>query len=357
MKILTPLVLAALGAMLAQPALAQNATTTPVGAMTYTFNATATVTTTTMSIPLMAPPVYSGKVSSLTPNSITVTGAAWVAGAYAAAAQPYFVVIKSGSQAGRMLKVTANTSDTLTLDTSDNSTQATALDFSGWALAAGASGDSFELIPGDTLATIFGDNSGQNPLLFVGGSSTLNADSISIFNKSTGLWDAFYFHQTAGNWRKKGDNVTNQNNTVVYPEAGFMITRRSGRPAAGPLTITGTVPTVAPITKFSGTSQATATSSRFPVDCTIANLRYSHWTKGTSTLNSDVLNVFNPTTGMWDAYYQLSSNSQWRKRGDNVTDYSNFSIQAGSAITITKRGALTNTQSLVSSTQMPYALQ
>ena len=337
-------------ALFAQSVSAQKASTAPAGAMTYSFNATTTATVTPLSIPLIATPVYTGKPSLVMPNALTVSGATWVSGSFALPSQPYFVRLATGCQAGRMMKVTANTATTLTLDMTDNSTLATLLTSPNWAVYTS---DTFEIIAGDTLATLFGDNTTTNPLAFVAGTSELDADTVALFNKTTGLWDTYFFNSTLNAWTLKGDAVTTRNNTVIYPENGVLITQQASR-LPSDFTVVGAVPNVAPLTKLALPASSIFANSRYPID---SSLNFSVWTKGTSALNSDTVSIYNKNTGVWDVYYQQISNGQWRLKGDTITDKSSTVISSGSVLGVTKRIYSTGASAFLKSTPMPYSLQ
>jgi uncharacterized protein (TIGR02597 family) len=331
-------------------AFAQSVSTTPVGAMTYTFPATTQTTTTYISIPLTNPAVYSGQVASLTTNTITFSGTPFTAGELAQAGSPFFARIAAGPQAGRTMLVTANTTNTITVDTTDNSSQTTALDTSGWALAAG---NKVDVIVGDTLASLLGDNTGQNPLLYVGSASAFTADTVGVYNKATSKFDVYYFNTTSGFWRLSNGAVS-ANGIVIYPETALQINRRSGR-SATTLTIVGDVPSAAPLTKTVGGSQVIYSSARYPVDVTLSQLSFTNWTKANSAFTADTVSIYNPTTSKMDTYYQRLDNGQWRKSTDSVTNVSALVIPAGSSITILKRGSVSEATSFLAAS-LPYTL-
>lgn len=119
-----------------------------------------TATTTYLSLPFTADPVYRGTVSaSIAPTSNTIAvdvtasnPAPWTAGALA---NLYFVKFISGNEMGRVMLITANGASTLTLDTTDNKNGATVpLTTSGFSVSEG---DEFEVFPADTLSSLFGE--------------------------------------------------------------------------------------------------------------------------------------------------------------------------------------------------------
>lgn len=328
----------------------ESSTTVPVGVMRYTFPATTQVTTTYISMPLTNAAVYSARVTAVGANTITFAGAPFTAGELALPGSPFFAKIASGAQVGRTIRVTANTANVLTLDTTDNSSQTVALNAAGWAMAEG---DRVEVIVGDTLASFFGDGSEDNPLKLVGSTSSLTSDNVGFYNKSTGKIESYYFNTTLGHWRST-TNALNRNDSVLFPEAAINITRRGGRPAIS-LSVIGSVPEGEPLTKVTGGTTTVFTGSRYPVDVTLGQLSFSNWNKGLSPLNSDSISLYNPTTGRFDAYYQRSDNNQWIRVGGGSVDRSNQIIPAGSGMNITKRGIVSAESSMLS-TNMPYSL-
>jgi len=340
--------------LLAHSSFGQNATTTPVGAMTYSFPATSgATTTTTLSIPLLRPSVFVGVVGSLTTNSsITVTGAGWTAGAYATPAQPYFVRFTSGNQAGRTIKVTGNTADTLTLDTSDNSTQPTPLDLAGWAVVPGT--DSFELFPGYTFAILFGDNTAGNLVAFKTSNNIKNADTVQIFNGS--VWDLYYFDTTSNCWRSK-TSANNVNDMVIYPNMGIMISRKANNPVPAEIVVLGSVPSIAPLTKTTGGSSTRYVSSGFPVDMTLGSLNLTGWVKAASLKSNpgpDTVLIYNGTS--WDIYFQSSvAPYNWLAKNNPVGNASTTAIPAGSIIGIVKKASVSGASSFLKTSTMPYS--
>jgi uncharacterized protein (TIGR02597 family) len=330
-------------------ALAQSVVTTPVGAMTYTFPATTQVTTTYISIPLTNPSVYSGPVASLTANTITFSGTPFVLGGLAQAGEPFFARIATGPQAGRTMLVTGNTENSITVDTTDNSSQTTALNLHGWSLAAG---NLVEIIVGDTLSSIFGDGSESSPLVFQGGTSGLNADTISFYNKQTSAFDIHFFSTGLGYWRNIRSSAST-NNLVIYPEDGMTITRRANRPLRV-LPIIGEVKTVTPLLKNTGSVQTIFASTTHPVDLTLAQLNLQNWTQSNSALSADTITIANPITSAHQIYFRRLDGS-WRRVGGGTTDQSNVLIPAGTSFSLTKRAAVSGSSSFIS-IPLPYSL-
>lgn len=251
-----------------------------------------------------------------------------------------------------MILVTANSANSLTLDTTDHSAQTVALNTIDFAVQAG---DSFEIVPCLTLAAAFGDGSAQNPVFLTGGTSVFVSDTIGIYNTIFGIWDAYYFDTAKGYWAKSG-STANFNNLVLYPEASLSITRRAGRPALS-FVLEGNVPSVAPLTKTPGNAVLINTSTRYPVDLPLSSVVFNGWQKGSSGFVADTVAIWNPQLASFDSYYQRATDSQWRSLKSNTAlDQSSLVIPAGQGFGLLKRAVVQNGSSYLSS-PLPYAVQ
>jgi uncharacterized protein (TIGR02597 family) len=318
--------------------------------MTYSFPATTTTVSTFISVPLTNPAVFAGPVVSFTANTITVAGTPFTASQLVQPGSPFFLRIVSGAQAGRMILVTANGTNTITADVTDNSSQTTNFDTSGFSLAVG---DKVQVVVGDTLGSLLGDNTSGNPLLFVGSTSVFTADSVSIYNKIFLKFDAYFFSTTSGYWRLSSSSA-NANNLILYPDSSILITRRTGRSATS-LTIVGDIPATPPLMKTTGSAQPIYVATQYPADITLSQLALPNWTKSNSLFTADTLSIYNPTLAKFDSYFQRLDNSEWRKSGDTVTNQSSLILPAGSAIVLLKRGVVSGAVSYLS-TPLPYSL-
>jgi uncharacterized protein (TIGR02597 family) len=325
-------------------------TTVPVGAMTYSFPATTSSVTTYISIPLTNPSVFTGPVASLTADTITFAGTPFTATNLAAVGSPFFARIATGAQAGRTILVKANTANSITVDTTDNSSQTTALTTSGWTVAAG---DRIEIIVGDTLASLLGDSTPSNPLKFAGDTGSLSADIVNIYNKSTGKFDGYYFNTTSGFWRPLFVSQ-NKNDLTLYPEATLMIVRKSGRSATS-LVISGDVPARAPLSKITGNNGIVQVGTGYPIDITLSQISIPNWHSDNASLLADSLLVYNPSTGKRETFFKRADNGQWNRAGAGPSDVSNLVIKAGTGLGILKRDLVSGAQSFACQA-MPYTL-
>ena len=326
--------------------------TVPEGFFSYSFPATTMGNQAVyLSLPLSSSPTYTGAVSSLTDTTITVADspAPWTANALTGAT-PYYVKFLTGSEAGRVIKVSGNTTNTLTLDTTDASIQTVVLSTSGFAVSAG---DTFEVFAGDTLASVFGSNSTQSPLVLRPGANALVADTIGLFNPLLMRWQAYYFNSTANCWEMSG-STANANNVVLPPHCAMTVLRRSNETASS-LVLTGRVAEVAPAIKVVGNSNFSYGSTSYACDITLSQLQFgSNWTQSTSALTADTIGVWDTTLARMDTYYQLPD-STWRKAGDTVTDVSSTVLPAGGMVGILKRGSVSGATSFLQSS-LPYSI-
>ena len=120
--------------------------------------------------------------------------------------EPYFARVVAGQQADRIMLITSNSGNSITLDATDNSSQTTALGCPGFSLSTG---DVIEIFKGATLASLFGDGTSNNPLLLQGSNLQVTADQIGVYNKSTCKIDYYYFNTN----KPKGSGRV----TSIYP--------------------------------------------------------------------------------------------------------------------------------------------
>ncbi len=323
--------------------------TVPDGMMEF---ALAHGTTTYLSLPLTRQATYSGTVAAVTTNTISVddTPAPFTT-SLATGVAPYFVKFLTGNESGRVLLIDANTSNTLTLDTTDHTTgAAVALTATGFSVE---SGDSFEIFPGDTLASVFGSGSAANPLVLTGGNTPTVADEVSLYTTVGAPAQVYYFNTIAGFWERPGTSV-NANNAVIYPYSAFSVMCRSNH-ADTMLVLQGRVTPVNASTKTVGRS-AVYTSSHYALDITLSQLKFGpNWQTGGTVWTADTLSVWNASLRQFVIYYQRPDLT-WRKYGDNITDQSNVTIPAGAVTTIGKRAAVAGAQAFLVSA-LPYTLE
>lgn len=321
-------------------ALAQNATTTPVGVMTITFPqvSTSSDVATYFTLPLGNAPLYTSSASAVGSNTLTFANATWTPNQFATTPASYFVRIMTGAQEGRILKISGNTANTLTVSTTDDTSSSTALNTANFTVTTS---DIIELHQADTLASLFGDNvtvngTISNPLVFAGASRITSADTITILDKATSFSTSYWFNRTANQWRAT-TGTDSQNNTPIFPDSALLLLRRkqaSVRPAQQ-YSFTGTVSKAKTLQKTI-TARAVPTGLNLPVDVSLSALQISGgWTKANRVTSADTLSIYNPSSGKSDTYYQRTDNT-WRLI-DGTSDVSSTIIPAGSVVSLLER--------------------
>lgn len=332
----------ALAAALAASPLAAQSPSAAAGYVTLSLPATAASQTNYFTPPLLPTAAYSGTASAVAASTLAISRTDWNGLSWTG--PPYYVLLTSGAQAGRVLRITANTASTLTLDTTDDSAQTTSLNLAGFAVAAG---DQFEIIPAYTLATFFGATAAEQVL--TPGATAAAADEVSLWNWKLNRYEAYYFSSQTSTWLS--ESAANANGVVIAPGALVAITRRSGRSPVS-LVQLGRVPRNAPLIKTPGGGFARYGGLRLPVNLPLSQLVLgSNWTKADSAFTADTLSIFNATTMLWETYYQRTDGG-WRKNGSTAAQDSTI-IPSGAAVVFLKRAAASGSASFQTIT-LPY---
>ena len=316
---------------------------------------------TLVSIPFTLAPEFTGAISSISGNVITVSGTpGWTTNqfVYAAGTQPnhYYVLIgpspTGDSKEGHAYAVTANDATTLTANTTSD-------DLSGTSTSA-----QLLIIPNWTLNTIY-PSTDQNVSFTPTAATRAFKSEILIPNyAATGVNQAFstvYFFSnnvngTTGNvgWRVVGDNTTDHGDDPLLPAGYFVVRNLNGAPTL-PLTAMGNILTkkfAIPLMTQPSQPQDNSVAMIRPVDVTLNNTGLNptdgSFVATTATRNfQDELLLFNNTATALNkspsAVYFYSNNVNgstnnvgWRMVGDNTTDHGNDVIPAGSAMIVRK---------------------
>lgn len=314
--------------------------TEPVGVtvVSITGGTIAVPSTTAFTIQLTDVPGNAGASSAAiaslpSSSSLVVTNAGWAPGGLSSASAPFNVKITSGAAIGLTFAVNttvANTSDTLTLAAGTDLT------------AAGVvAGDTFKLIPVDTLDTLFPAGT------FLGASSAANADVITLGTTSS---TSYFYNTTAGQWRRTFGSTANQGTVKVLPNTYIQVVRKD---VAMSLPIVGAVPTV--VHKQSvNNSGSTFIAAGFPTDVTLGALSLQTllpgWTSGASAAVADVITVQNGSTRT--SYFFNGTN--WRRTFGSTASQDTVVIPAGRPFQVNKKGSTPGTS--VFSRNVPFAL-
>ena len=357
MKKLLPILLG-VTAVFSHSGFAQNATTTPVGAMTITFPevSTSTDVLTYFTLPLSGTSLYTSNATAVAADTLTFGNASWAPSQFATTPSSYYVRIMTGMQEGRILKVTGNTANTLTVSTDDETGISTALNTANFTVTTA---DIVELHQADTLASLFGDNISvngtvSNPLEFASATRAGSADTITILDKASSYSTAYWFNKTANQWRAL-TGVAAKNDTPIFPDSALLLLRRKQvaiRPAQ-PYTFTGVVSTAKTLQKAIAL-RAVPTSLNMPVDLPLSALQIGgSWTKANRAGSADTVSIYNASTGKSDSYYQRTDNT-WRLL-TGAADVSSTIIPAGSVVSLLERVGGTGSAGYFSIT-LPYSL-
>lgn len=163
---------------------------------------------------LVAPPfaragVHGGNFTWSAPL-LTDTRAAWTPGQWSG----HFVHVTSGPAEGVMLRISGNTTNTLSFDGESSALLGK--------LGTGASG-TYQIRPSHTLASLFGTDNREG--LSAGDSS--QADTVSFLNPDSSFSD-YYFRDVAGvrGWRSSADQVTDASGKTLPPTDALFIRRK-----------------------------------------------------------------------------------------------------------------------------------
>ncbi|WP_221031687.1 hypothetical protein [Actomonas aquatica] len=316
-------------------ATAEVAYTPPLGVEVLTIDGgtSAAPVTTPLALTLVDRPVAAGlqrgAITTVGATTLTVSGAGWTADALAVPAFPYDVLIIDGAGAGARLQVTANTADTLTVAGRDLATLGV------------SDGDHFQLLPVDTLDSLFGSDT------FLGGESPEAADVIAL-GEQTRL--SYYYNTTAGQWQLTTGATDDAGATRLPPNGMIAVVRKAD---AFTLTLAGAAPVTAtniPVADL-GT---TFTHTGFPLDVTLDGLalqtHLAGWASNSDVDQADLLAV--ATGASWVNYYH--DGSQWVRAPGATTNRGAVVIPAGTPIRIIKRSGVTGSTPLV--LPLPYSL-
>ena len=316
-------------------AYAQSVSTTPVGAVTVTIAAgTGTVRNATVaSFPLINATVTTGvirgTVSALTANTITCTGAGWTASDLAQSSLPYLVKLTSGVAAGRTFLVTGNTTDILTISTSDG-VSATPVDLSQLGVLAG---DKFQIENADTLLTVFGAGNAAGTNAPLGNANPNLADTVQL--NSANSYQTYYYDTAQTSWVNAGTEALS-NNVIIRPDTAVIYNRLKN--TSFTITLSGEVPAVGR-KSIIRSGQTTILSTYWPVDKTLSSFglhQVSGWVSSSNPNVADLLQIRQGSS--WQTYYHDGVN--WINAGTEAVSDS-VVVATGSGMVIKKRALTT----------------
>lgn len=308
--------------------------------------------TTLVSIPLLDEATITGattgRITGLTPTTITSQGAGWTAGQLSTAATPHLIEITSGAAQGRILLISttdANTTDTVTVPLAEATRVG---DLTTLGINVGAqNGDTYRIRRVDTLSSFFGT---PGTTLVQGGTSASNADTITIVVNGTA--STHFYNNNLGRWTQVGVAARDSSNDPIPPFAGVQYARLASTPLE--FVVTGKVPSGQREVSVKS-SGVTILSPYWPVSQTLAQLALQNtpnWRSGLSASAADT--VVLTSGGSASTYFHNGTN--WIKTqvgGGSVANTTE--VPAGASILINKRGNNTGFDSYEHSA--PYNLQ
>ena len=284
-----------------------------------------------LSVPFYNAAVYAAAVSTVdTSTQFSNSSATWTTNQFAQSGSPYLVHFQSGNSVGRYFLIQSNTA-----------TQVTVYNRGYDLTSLIAAADTFEIVPANTLGSLFGTTS----VPFQTGATADVADDIYLWN---GSGFSVYYHNGT-NWKLSG-SLSNQNPTIVYPDEGVFLVRRST--SALSLTFVGTVPSTTERSDVPGAG-STFVSNRFPTDTTLSAVGFQNlpnWLSGATANNADNVYIWNGTS--WVVYYYNGTN--WKASGILSTQDTK-SIPTGSAVFVVRQSSASGSSSTLPQT-LPYTL-
>ena len=275
--------------------------------------------------PFARPAVWHSAASSLSGNTLTVTGAGWSGGQFTTA--PHYLTLLDGSFAGSAYEVVSHTADTLTLD--------------GNVAASLSAGGHFEIRQHATLSSLLG----AVPTTLAGAATIGSADEVQAFNSSTQTV-ARYYYKTSGlggiGWRSSASTSINRATTIIDPEQGLAFVNKSGSGHSWLVSgdaRTGTYAALVP----QGISWFTITQ---PVAVTLTQLglytgsNTTGFAEATTIASADEVQRWTGTA--WERFYYKSSGvggTGWRSSASSSLDRSDQLFQPGEVIVVQRKAA------------------
>lgn len=312
--------------------------TVPVG---YVTTPTAENSDSFFSPTVLRPAVYTGTISEIDGNFLTLSNFSLAAGAlnYAPGTQPntYYLTVTTGGATGQYSTVISNTGIGVTTEFEDD------------LLDSMSVGDPVVIRPYWTLGTVFPPESAGSSFtastnnLLSGRRTTLlvpNRSSIGI-NKSAAK--SYFFN---GFWREVGDSSTNRNDVFLAPDS-FLIIRQSNGASSSDVTVMGevrVVPLAIPLFSDSVQTNDNPLSMQLAQDTTLEQLgliEQSAFLSSVSNLLSgrrDQLLVFSNVGSVVNraASAVYFYNSYWRQVGDASPNRGSTVLPAGSVVVVRK---------------------
>lgn len=277
-----------------------------------------------------------GRLTAIGGDYLENSAATWTPGAFSSADAPYFVRLTSGTNAGRSFRIVPPANTATRLYIADDGVGLTDL-----GLVTGASGTSFEIIPGDTLATFFGTTTGGDTLVVQGSGDPVAADIVQVWGGAA--WLNFYYNTVWQRWARDTDVITDvsRNSFLLRSDRGLMLTRRGS--TALELAVVGRVLNTPQRAVHARTENAlTFLATMQAANTTLgtlalqSNTRTTAWRGAATSTDADLLLVWSGAT--WFSFFYNSTAGHWQLVGD-ATNRDTFEIAAGTPVFVRRHDA------------------
>ncbi len=302
----------------------QSVTTAPVGALTQQVaGGTGSGSFTFLGIPLVRASVWQGALTTASGAVLNAAANSFTAAAFSSV--PHYVIITEGSNAGLMVDIVSNTSNSITLGENIDGLI--------------SSSDKISVRPHSTLASLFGDT---NSAGFFASNTSAAADEILVFNSTTQSFINYYY-KNAGlggiGWRSSASSSVSRANDIIYPEQSLAILRKQ---ATG-LAITSIGEVYSGAMKIPVESGLVWTLNTTPRDTTLASLGfYTGTSSGITGSNTVALadEVLRWTGTGWESFYYKTTGLGgigWRTSASSSIDRGTQAIGAGEVLVIRRK--------------------
>jgi hypothetical protein len=261
----------------------------------------------TAGFPLLNPDVLKVATTTLTGVDLALAGQTNV-GALLSSVEPYYIEVYSGTLKGDRFDVdvaatiAAANGNVVLNSASLNNT----LLFSS--VGTNLNGATVALRKHVTIEQV----QGMASAALVGNNSASSADQIQFYDNATAGYAAYYLRLDGVTWRKVG-TTTAANKTPIPSGVGIFILKKTG---VATLTAVGNVR----LNDFSVPYQVglQLVAPGVPIDVTPASQGgtvANGWTGNNSASLADQIQVYNPDTSGYDAYFLRADGTTWRKVG------------------------------------------
>lgn len=283
-----------------------------------------------------------GQLTHISANALTNADADWTPGQLSQAAAPSLIKITSGAATGRTFLIstaTPNTANTVVIDANDVAQGA--LNTLGIAI-----GDSYELLPCDTLSSLLGtpETSGV-----VGGAKANSSDTVAI--TTNGKSDTFFYSTTLQRWTKSYPGNPDATNQPLHPDVGFTYSRIASSDLT--LLLTGRVATTSRLAAVKN-SGVTHLAQNWPINTTLLDTnihQIAGWQAGESAAKADRAQLY--IDGVLHTYWFDGTN--WREHATSTPIADSLLIPAGTSVILTKLGTTAGYSPV--SQALPYNLE